>query len=101
MNLIQYTVHLEIRISIDRCSTVNTLVDSEATENYIAMMYTQKRDISIIQKSKCYSLELFNEQQKQMKKKIKFLSIIAQQHHEKIFFNVVELITHNIILRIS
>ena len=78
MNLIQYTVHLEIRVNIDKCLTMKALVDSEIIRNYIITVYAQRKNISIIQKSECYSLELFNEQQKQIKKKIKFLSIIVQ-----------------------
>ena len=100
MNLTQYTVHLEIRISIDKYLTVKALVNSETIRNYITTVYTQRKKILTIQKSKCYSLKLFNRQQKQMKKKIKFLFIIVQQHHEKISFDVVELIIYNLILEI-
>ena len=48
MNLIQYTVHLEIRVSIDKYLTVKALVDSETTENYIITVYTQRKRFSII-----------------------------------------------------
>ena len=39
MNLTQYTVYLEIQISIDEHSMIKALVNSEAIKNYIITVY--------------------------------------------------------------
>jgi len=36
-----------------------------------------------------------------MNKETKLLSITIQQHHEKLIFNIVKIITHDIILEMS
>ena len=101
MNSAQYRFHLQLLMNINRNHQIRVLVDSEATDNYISENFANRTDVSRQDKEVEYELKLFNSNLNQIKKEIKLLLMTAQQHHKTIIFDIVEMVTHDVVLEIS
>jgi hypothetical protein len=82
------------------------MINSDAIDNFMTRALVKRKEYFTQKKSNAYNLVivdenlLFNENEK-MNKETKLLSITIQQHHEKLIFNIVKIITHDIILEMS
>ena len=85
---------------------LTAMIDSNATKNFMSEKLIQKKEFSTRLKYDFYDLviinenSLFNENEK-MNTKTKSLSIAIQRHHEKLIFDIVRMITHDVVLKIS
>jgi len=82
------------------------MVDSGATGNFMARALVEKEDYSTQKKPDVYSLVTVDENplpdgNERVNRETKSLSIAIQQHHEKLTFDIVGIITHDIVLRMS
>ena len=79
------------------------MIDSSATSNFIARALVKKKEYFTQKKSNAYNLVIVNEnslfnKNEKVNRETKLLSIAIQQHHEKLIFNIVRIVTHNIVL---
>jgi hypothetical protein len=79
------------------------MIDSGATGNFMARALVKKEDYSTQKKPDAYNLVIVDgnsllDGNKRVDKETKPLSIVIQQHHEELTFNIVRMITHNIVL---
>jgi len=82
------------------------MIDSDATDNFMIRALVKKKDYSTQKKSDAYNLVIVDENplldgNERVNKETKPLSIIIQQHHEKLTFDIVKITTHDIVLRMS
>ncbi len=79
------------------------MIDSSATNNFMTKALVKRKKYSTQKKFDAYNLvvvdenPLLNENEK-VNKETKPLSIAIQQHHEKLIFNIVKIITYDIVL---
>ena len=81
------------------------MIDSGAIENFITKKYIENRKYLTQIKQYLYGLISLNNislrnNQRQINKKIIFLSVVFQKYHEELIFDVINIINYNIILRI-
>jgi len=82
------------------------MIDSGATGNFMVRALVKKEDYSTQKKPNVYSLMAVDEnslsdENERVDRETKPLSIAIQQHHEKLIFDIMEIITHDIVLRMS
>ena len=81
-----------------------TMIESNATKKFYVIKFDKKKTFIYSLKKNVYNLiiinenSLFNENEK-MNTKTKSLSITIQQHHEKLIFDIVQMITYDVILK--
>ena len=102
LNSISTTSIFQTSINVNE-HRFTAMIDSNATKNFmskelISIFFIKLKydfyDLIIINKN-----SLFNENEK-MNTETKSLSITIQRHHEKFIFDIVRIITHDIILKI-
>ena len=102
LNSINTTFIFQTSININE-HRFTIIIDSNATENFMSQNLI-KENVYLLLKKNVYNLiiinenSLFNENEK-MNTKIKLLSIAIQQHHEKLIFDIVQMITHDVVLK--
>ncbi len=79
------------------------MIDFNATNNFMIKAFVKRKEYSIQKKSNAYNLIIVDEnslldENEKVKKETKLLLIAIQQHHEKLIFNIVEIIIHDIVL---
>ena len=76
------------------------MIDSDATETFIFSWLVKKFEIMTWKKQNDYELSVINRSQLETKvdKETTFLSVMIQQHHKTLTFDVVSMINHDIIL---
>ena len=85
---------------------VTAMIDNNATTNFISRQLIKTLNLFTQIKKKSYKLIVINENnlksknKKQIIKKTRFLLIIIQRYHEKIIFNIANIISYNIVLKL-
>ena len=94
--------HMQINISINEKRS-QTMINSNASKNFLATKYAKYRNLSIRRKNVVYSLTSMNEltvNDEWVKNEIT-IHLSIQKYHENVTFNVIELINYDIIFDIS
>ena len=82
------------------------MIDFNAIDNFITRALVERKKYFIRKKLDAYNLvivnknSLFDENEK-VNKETKLLLIAIQQYYEKLIFDIVKIITHNIVLEMS
>jgi len=79
------------------------MVDFGATSNFMAKALVKREEYSTQKKPNAYNLVVVDgnplpNKNERVNKETKSLSIAIQQHHEELIFNIVKIITHDIVL---
>ena len=82
------------------------MIDSSATENFMSESLIERKRLSTRQKKNAYDLIIINEnslssENERVNTETRSLSIATQRHHEKLIFDIVRMITHDIVLKMS
>ena len=80
------------------------MIDFDATSNFMIKALVKKKEYSTQKKSNAYNLIIVDEnlllnKNKRVNKETRLLSIAIQQYHEKLIFNIVKIITYDIVLK--
>ena len=80
------------------------MIDFDAIDNFITRALVKKKEYFTQKKSNAYNLIIVDEnslldKNERVNKETKLLSIAIQQHYEKLIFDIVRIITHDIVLR--
>ena len=102
LNLTTHTRCFITLIKINDCR-LTTMIDSNAIDNFMARALVKRKEYSTRRKSNAYNLVIVNEnsllvENERVNKETKLLLIAIQQHHEKLIFDIVEMITYDIVL---
>ena len=90
-------------IKINDCRLI-AIIDFDTISNFMAKALVEKEGYSTRKKPNAYNLitvdgnSLPNKNER-VNRETKSLSIAIQQHHEKLIFNIVEMITYDIVLK--
>ena len=104
LNSASYTCTFKMSININE-HKITVMIDSDTTEIFMFKKMTDSKEFTIQKKNDSYDLivvdenSLFNENERVIEE-TKSLSVTIQCHHEKIIFDIVQMITHNIVLKI-
>ena len=76
------------------------MIDSDTTETFIFSCLIEKFELMTQKKQNNYELFMINRSQLETRidKETTFLSVVIQQHHKTLTFDVVSIISHDIIL---
>ena len=76
------------------------MIDSDTTETFIFSCLVEKFELMTQKKQNNYKLFMINRSQLETRidKETTFLSVVIQQHHKTLTFDVVFIISHDIIL---
>ena len=79
------------------------MIDSSSKNNYVSTTLTKRKEFFIHSKNKnafeAYIIE--EEFVNKMNQKTISLSVVIQQHHEELIFNLIKMIIHEIVLKDS
>ena len=81
-------------------------MNSNAIDNFISSKFVATLKCATQKKKKFYQLQIIDDNSlskndnKKMIKKTKSLSIAIQRHHEKLIFDIVKMIIHDVVLKI-
>ena len=84
---------------------ITTIINSNALTNFMLINFVNKKKIFTRSKNDNYSFIIINDKtllkkNKIMNLKTKSLSIIIQQYYEKNIFDVIEIIIHDVVLKL-
>ena len=84
---------------------ITIIINSNASTNFISTNFVNRKKLFTRSKNDNYSLITINDKtllnnNKMMNLKTRSLSIVIQQYHEKNIFDIIEMITHNIVLKL-
>ena len=94
------TTLFQIVITIDE-SRHTAMIDSGSKNNYVSTVLTRRKEFPTRLKSKD-AFEAFvieEEFVNKMNQKMISLSVVIQQHHEELIFDLIKMIIHEIILK--
>ena len=93
--MIEFRIQIKIQKQI-----YETLIDSDATENFIFQIFMNREEFSTRKFEKSYLIQVVNEDELDTKitKKTAFMIMTIQNHQEALIFDIVEMIIYNIIL---
>jgi len=79
------------------------MVDSDATDNFMVRALVKREEYFTRKKPDAYNLMIVDgnsllDENERVNKETKPLLIAIQQHHEELIFDIVEIITHDIVL---
>ena len=99
VNVIQAIRGLKLMIKLNE-RIIKALVNLKATLNFITQFVVNKYWFKIVKLSKSQQLLMINENKLKtiITKKTIFLFMIIQRHHEKIIFEIVQIIIHDLVL---
>ena len=105
LNSIAYVRYFITSIKINDRRLI-AMIDFDATSNFMAKALVKKEEYSTQKKSNAYNLIIVDknsllDKNERVNKKIRSLSIAIQQHHKKLIFDIVKIITYNIVLKMS
>ena len=105
LNSIAYARCFITLIKVNDCR-LTTIIDFDAINNFMIKALVERKEYSTQKKSNVQNLVIVNKnslfaRNEKVNKETKLLSIAIQQHHEKLAFNIVRIITHNIVLKMS
>ena len=81
-----------------------TMINFDATRNFVLSSLVNKKNLFIQKKKNAYNLMIINENSLKSNdeiiiEKIISLMMIFQQHHEELTLNIVQMINHDIVLK--
>ncbi len=79
------------------------MIDFDTISNFMIKALVKREEYFIRKKLDAYNLVIVDKnlllnKNERINKETKLLSIAIQQHHEKLIFNIVRIVTYNIIL---
>ena len=82
------------------------MIDSSATENFMSQGLIERKRLSTRKKDDSYDLIVIDEnslpsENERVDTETKSLPIATQRHHEKLTFDIVRMVTHDVVLRMS
>ena len=97
-------MYLKIKITINKKIGI-IIIDLGTIGNFITKEYTKNKKYSIKDKKQLYRLINLNNiflgnNEEQKSREIILLSVVSQKYHKEIVFNVINIVSYNIILRI-
>ena len=103
LNLINTTSIFQTSINVNE-HRFTTMIDSNATENFMSQNFIERKRLFTRKKNDSYDLIIIDEnslsnENEKMNTKIKSLSIAIQRHHEELIFDIVRMITHDVVLK--
>ena len=80
------------------------MINFDAIKNFVSSSLVNKKDLLTQNKKNAYNLMIINENSlkdndEMIIKKIIFLTMTFQQHHEEFILNIVQMINHDIVLK--
>ena len=80
------------------------MIDSSATKNFMSQNFIERINFFIRRKNDTYDLMIIDEnslssKNERMNTKIISLSLVIRQHHEKFIFDIMRMITHDVVLK--
>jgi len=80
------------------------MIDFGAIDNFMIRAFVEKKDYFTQKKPDAYNLVIVDknpllDENERVDRETKLLPIAIQQHHEKLIFDIVGMVTHNIVLR--
>ena len=105
LNSVNYARIFQTSINVNE-QRLTAMIDSSATENFISQILVDRKEFSTRKKNDEYDLiiiddnSLFNEDER-VSEETTSLSIATQRHHEKLIFDIVRMIIHDIVLKMS
>ena len=102
IELTNNTTLFQIDITINE-SRHNTIISFESENNYISTILTRKKEFSTRSKNKNVFETFVIEREfiNKMNQETISLSVIIQQHHKELIFDLIKMIIHEIILKDS
>ena len=106
INTINYAQIFKTSIRIDDFRKT-IMMNSNATENFISSRLITTLKCATQKKNESYQLQIINDNSlsrknnKEVIRETKSLSIIIQRYHEKLIFDIVKMITYDVVLRMS
>ena len=85
---------------------LTTMMNFDATRNFVSSFFVNKKKLLIRKKIDAYNLMTINgdplkDNNEIITKEITLLKMTFQQHYEELVLNVVDMINHDIVLRMS
>ena len=82
---------------------MTVIIDSDTIEIFMFRKLTDSKEFATQKKNNSYNLivvdeNLLSDENERVMKETRSLSVAIQHHHEKIIFNIVQMITHDIVL---
>ena len=85
---------------------MTVMINSDTTEIFMFKKLTDSKEFTIQKKNDSYDLIIVDEnslsdENERVIEETRSLLIAIQHHHEKITFDIIQMITHNIVLEMS
>ena len=105
VNSISYARTFQVSIYVNE-HRLRAMIDSSATENFMTKTLIEEKNFSTRKKSVVYDLitideQLLTDQDEKVNEKTKSLQVTTQRHYETFTFDVIRIISHDVVLRIS
>jgi hypothetical protein len=103
-NSVSYTRLIKQYVILNERKT-HVMIDSEVTSNFIAQKFVNVKRLNIRLKKISYDLMIINDntllsENERVTRETTSLTLMIDEHTEKIFFDIVKMITYNIVLEI-
>ena len=103
INSISTTSTFQTSINVNE-HRLTAMIDSNATENFMSQDLIERKRLFTRKKNDSYDLIIIDEnslfsENERVNTKTKSLSIAIQRHHEKLIFDIVRMITHDVVLK--
>ena len=105
INSVSTTSTFQTSINVNE-HRLTAIIDSNATKNFMSQDLIERKRLSTRKKDDSYDLIIIDEnsllsENERVNTETKSLSIATQQHHEKLIFDIVRMITHDVVLKMS
>ena len=105
INSINTTSTFQTSINVNE-HRFTAMIDSSATKNFMSQNLIERKYLFTRKKDDSYDLIIIDEnslfsENERVNTKTKSLSIAIQRHHEKLIFDIVRMITHDVVLKMS
>ncbi len=103
-NSISYARHIKQYVILNE-RRMYVMIDSEVTNNFIEQKFVSVKRLNIRLKRNSYDLMIIDDntllsENERVTRETTSLTLMIDEHTEKIFFDIVEMITHSIVLKI-
>jgi hypothetical protein len=103
-NSVNYTWLIKQYVILNERKTY-VMIDLKVTSNFIAQKFVNVKRLNIKFKRNSYDLMIINDntllnENERVTRKTTSLTLMINEHTEKIFFDIIEMIIHNIVLKI-
>ena len=85
---------------------LRAIIDSGATENFMSQILTERKKFTLREKHDAYDIIVIDKssllaKDERVNKETISLTVAIRRHHEKLIFDIVEMIIHDIVLKVS